>query len=180
MIYASSIPLCFTCQWLELFAISKNFIHPAWNSVTTTVVVESWTILIFNYSVEKHDHSYLAHLMFIIIHTSKRALIMADQRWDVFAFYSPSYRHTDVYVCHRKAHGRWQKHTASVSYVCIAEHRVGCVVATKLPADTGLGPVQGWGLQNQFSPFRYLPNFFEWSKHCLPLRYQVHIWQVSP
>ena len=40
--------------------------------------------------------------------------------------------------------------------------------------------VQGWGLLSQFSPFRYFPIFFEWSKRWLPVWYQVYIWQVSP
>ena len=40
--------------------------------------------------------------------------------------------------------------------------------------------VQVWGLLNQFSPFRYFPNFSEWWKQWLPEWYQVHICQVSP
>ena len=38
----------------------------------------------------------------------------------------------------------------------------------------------GWGLLNQFSPFRYFPIFSEWLKHWLPVWHYIHIWQVSP
>ena len=39
---------------------------------------------------------------------------------------------------------------------------------------------QGWGLLNQFPPFRYFPNFSSLSKHTLTVKYHVYIWQVSP
>ena len=39
---------------------------------------------------------------------------------------------------------------------------------------------QGWGLLNQFPPFRYFPNFSSLSKHTLAVTYRVYIWQVSP
>ena len=39
---------------------------------------------------------------------------------------------------------------------------------------------QGWGLLNQFSPFRYFPIFLGLPKHTLAVEYHVHTWQVSP
>ena len=39
---------------------------------------------------------------------------------------------------------------------------------------------QGWGLLNQFSPFRYFPHFPLLSKQTLAIEYRVYIWQVSP
>ena len=39
---------------------------------------------------------------------------------------------------------------------------------------------QGWGLLSQYSPFRFFPNFSDWSKHSLFVWYNGHIWQVSP
>ena len=39
---------------------------------------------------------------------------------------------------------------------------------------------QGWGLLSQFPPFRYFPKFSALSKHTLTIKYNVHIWQVSP
>ena len=44
----------------------------------------------------------------------------------------------------------------------------------------GRWPHQGWGLLSHFFPFRYFPNFSEWSKQWLPVKCQVYIWQVSP
>ena len=38
----------------------------------------------------------------------------------------------------------------------------------------------GWGLLNQFSPFRYFPHFPLLSKQTLAIEYRVYIWQVSP
>ena len=38
----------------------------------------------------------------------------------------------------------------------------------------------GWGLLNQFPPFRYFPKFSSLSKHTLTVKYRVYIWQVSP
>ena len=40
--------------------------------------------------------------------------------------------------------------------------------------------IQGWGLLNQFSPFRYFPHFPLLSKQTLAIEYHVYIWQVSP
>ena len=39
---------------------------------------------------------------------------------------------------------------------------------------------QWWGLQSQFSPLRYFPDFSALSKHTLDTEYHVCIWQVSP
>ena len=39
---------------------------------------------------------------------------------------------------------------------------------------------QGWGLLNQFPPFRYFPNFWGSWKHTLGMEYHVYIRQVSP
>ena len=40
-------------------------------------------------------------------------------------------------------------------------------------------PNQGWGLQSQFPPFRYFPNFSPLSTQTSNVRYRVYIWQVS-
>ena len=45
---------------------------------------------------------------------------------------------------------------------------------------TRLVLVQGWGLLNQFPPFRYFPIFSALSNHTLAIEYHVYIWQVSP
>ena len=39
---------------------------------------------------------------------------------------------------------------------------------------------QGWWLFSQFSWFRDFAIFFNWSKHCLPVWYQVHTCNASP
>ena len=39
---------------------------------------------------------------------------------------------------------------------------------------------QGWGLLSQFPSLRYFPNLSSLSKHTLPVKYRVYIWQVSP
>ena len=44
----------------------------------------------------------------------------------------------------------------------------------------GVEPVQGWGLLNQFLPFRYFLKFSTLSKHTLCIEYHVYIWQMSP
>ena len=38
----------------------------------------------------------------------------------------------------------------------------------------------GWGLINQFPPFRYFPYFLPLSNHLLPIEYHIHISQMSP
>ena len=38
----------------------------------------------------------------------------------------------------------------------------------------------GWGLLNQFPPFRYFPNFSSLLKHNLAVKHCVTVWQVSP
>ena len=35
--------------------------------------------------------------------------------------------------------------------------------------------MQGWGLLNQFAPFRYFPNFPALSKHMLTIEYHVYV-----
>ena len=37
----------------------------------------------------------------------------------------------------------------------------------------------GWGLLCQFPPFCYFPHFSALWKHCLPVAYHIHVWQVS-
>ena len=44
----------------------------------------------------------------------------------------------------------------------------------------GIHQSQGWGLQSQFPPFRYFPNFSASPKYMLAIVYHVHIWQVLP
>ena len=39
---------------------------------------------------------------------------------------------------------------------------------------------QEWGLLNQFPSFQYFTSFSELSKHWLPIKHHVHIWQMSP
>ena len=38
----------------------------------------------------------------------------------------------------------------------------------------------GWGLLNQFTPFRYFLNLSAFSKQPLAIEYHVYIWQLSP
>ena len=49
-----------------------------------------------------------------------------------------------------------------------------------LQAVRALSHHQGWGLLNQFLPFRYLPHFSAPPKYMLAFEYHVNIWQVSP
>ena len=47
---------------------------------------------------------------------------------------------------------------------------------SKCSGQTGGGRVS----LSSFSLFRYFLIYSEWSKHCLPIDYHIHVWQVSP
>ena len=57
--------------------------------------------------------------------------------------------------------------------VILADH--GFLIPDEEIAASGRLVVQGWGLLNQFPPFRYFPNFSSLSKHTLTVKYRVYI-----
>ena len=84
---------------------------------------------------------------------------MASTKWQPFCLW-----HSDM--------------AASMIHVWVSGPGGGCIQWPR--SSCGIHQSQGWGLQSQFPPFRYYPNFSASPKYMLAIVYHVHIWQVLP
>ena len=67
----------------------------------------------------------------------------------------------------------------SITWVAMSSYQQ-CELRLMAMANPSVHVDLGWGLQSQFPPFRYFPNFSASPKCMLAIVYHVHIWQVLP